>query len=80
MATPKAYQFDKTFMATLEKEVPNLEFKTTTDPTQAVQKATQAPTLRQRAAALDKRRSKPYWNTPLELSARSFELASWTKR
>lgn len=39
----------------------------------AVRNATQAATLRRRAMELDKRRSKPYWNTPLELSARSFE-------
>lgn len=38
-----------------------------------VQAATQALTLRRRAAELDKRRSKPYWNTPEELSARAFE-------
>ena len=38
-----------------------------------VRSATQAPTLRRRAAVLDKRRSKPYWNTPIELSARAFE-------
>lgn len=39
----------------------------------AVRNATQVPTLRKRAAELDKRRTKPYWNTPLELSARAFE-------
>lgn len=39
----------------------------------AVKAATQAPTLRRRAALLDKRKSKPYWNTPIELSARAFE-------
>lgn len=39
----------------------------------AVKAATQAPTLRRRAALLDKRKSKPYWNTPVELSARAFE-------
>lgn len=39
----------------------------------AVKVATQAPTLRRRAALLDKRKSKPYWNTPVELSARAFE-------
>ena len=38
-----------------------------------VRNATQVPTLRKRAAELDKRRTKPYWNTPLELSARAFE-------
>lgn len=38
-----------------------------------VRSATQAPTLRRRAAVLDKRRGKPYWNTPIELSARAFE-------
>lgn len=38
-----------------------------------VRSATQALPLRRRAAALDKRRSKPYWNTPIELSARAFE-------
>jgi hypothetical protein len=40
----------------------------------AVKAATQAKTLRQRAAELDKRKSKPYWDTPIELSARSFEM------
>lgn len=40
----------------------------------AVKKATQVKTLRQRAAELDKRKSKPYWDTPIELSARSFEM------
>jgi hypothetical protein len=39
----------------------------------SVKTATQMPTLRRRAAELDKRKSKPYWNTPLELSARAFE-------
>lgn len=39
----------------------------------SVRIATQAPTLRRRAAELDKRRSKPYWNTTEELSARAFE-------
>jgi hypothetical protein len=39
----------------------------------SVKAATTAPTLRRRSAELDKRRSKPYWNTPLELSARAFE-------
>lgn len=38
-----------------------------------VRSATQALPLRRRAAELDKRRSKPYWNTPIELSARAFE-------
>ena len=38
-----------------------------------VKTATQLPTLRKRAAELDKRKSKPYWNTPIELSARAFE-------
>jgi Large polyvalent protein associated domain 38/Large polyvalent protein-associated domain 5/ADP-Ribosyltransferase in polyvalent proteins/Large polyvalent protein-associated domain 1 len=38
-----------------------------------VQMATQAASLRKRSQELDKRRSKPYWNTTLELSARSFE-------
>lgn len=38
-----------------------------------VKTATRMPTLRRRAAELDKRRSKPYWNTELELSARAFE-------
>lgn len=39
----------------------------------AVQQATQQATLRERSAELDKRRSKPYWDTPVELSARAFE-------
>lgn len=39
----------------------------------AVQTATHSPILRRRAAELDKRRGKPYWNTPHELSARAFE-------
>ncbi len=39
----------------------------------AVEQATQQATLRERSAELDKRRSKPYWDTPLELSARAFE-------
>ena len=39
----------------------------------SVRTATQTPALRQRAAELDKRKGKPYWNTPLELSARAFE-------
>ncbi|APW38430.1 hypothetical protein RD110_15515 [Rhodoferax koreense] len=39
----------------------------------AVSAATQAKGLRDRSRELDKRRGKPYWDTPLELSARSFE-------
>jgi hypothetical protein len=39
----------------------------------AVRQATQLKSLRERSRELDKRKSKPYWNTPLELSARSFE-------
>lgn len=39
----------------------------------AVKTATQVKSLRLRAAELDKRKSKPYWDTPIELSARSFE-------
>jgi hypothetical protein len=39
----------------------------------SVQLATQAASLRRRSAELDKRKSKAYWNTPVELSARSFE-------
>ena len=38
-----------------------------------VRDATQVKSLRERSRELDKRKSKPYWNTPLELSARSFE-------
>ncbi|MBT9494948.1 MAG: PLxRFG domain-containing protein, partial [Paucibacter sp.] len=38
-----------------------------------VRRATQIGALRKRSAELDKRRSKPYWDTPIELSARSFE-------
>lgn len=38
-----------------------------------VRTATQAPSLVRRALELDKRRSKPYWSTPIELSARAFE-------
>lgn len=38
-----------------------------------VKKETQQPSLRRRAFELDKRKSKPYWDTPIELSARSFE-------
>lgn len=40
---------------------------------QQVRQATQVKSLRERARELDRRRSKPYWNTPLELSARAFE-------
>lgn len=39
----------------------------------AVMRASQVGALRKRSAELDKRRSKPYWDTDLELSARSFE-------
>ncbi len=40
MATPKGYQFDKEFMALLDREVPELEMHVTTDPVEAVRGAT----------------------------------------
>lgn len=39
----------------------------------AVKAATSVASLRARSMELDKRRSKPYWNTPAERSARAFE-------
>lgn len=39
----------------------------------AVRSATGLASMQQRFTELDKRRSKPYWNTPAERSARSFE-------
>lgn len=40
---------------------------------EAVKRATSGMAYQQRARELDKRRSKPYWNTPEERSARAFE-------
>jgi len=40
MATPKGYQFDKEFLALLDREVPELEMSVTTDPVEAVRGAT----------------------------------------
>ena len=40
MATPKGYQFDKEFTALLDREVPELEMRVTTDPVEAVRGAT----------------------------------------
>jgi ornithine carbamoyltransferase len=40
MATPAAYQFNGRFTAHLEREVPELEMQVTTDPVEAVKKAT----------------------------------------
>lgn len=39
----------------------------------AIKRAIQATGLRARSQELDKRRSAPYWATPLEMSARTFE-------
>jgi len=39
MATPAAYRFDATFLATLAREVPDLEFSVTADPLEAVRDA-----------------------------------------
>jgi ornithine carbamoyltransferase len=40
IASPKAYQFDKAFLASLEKDVPELDMTMTTDPHAAVKNAT----------------------------------------
>jgi ornithine carbamoyltransferase len=40
MATPQGYQFDKKFQSHLEREVPELEMRVTTDPVEAVREAT----------------------------------------
>jgi ornithine carbamoyltransferase len=40
MATPKGYQFDAAFLATLKRDMPELELKVTTDPAEAVRGAT----------------------------------------
>jgi ornithine carbamoyltransferase len=40
MATPKAYQFDDEFRSLLDREVPELELRVTTDPVEAVREAT----------------------------------------
>lgn len=40
MATPKGYQFDEAFLATLKRDVPDLELQVTTDPAEAVRGAT----------------------------------------
>ena len=39
----------------------------------AIKRAVQAGALKMRSEELDKRRSKPYWATPIEMAARSFE-------
>jgi ornithine carbamoyltransferase len=39
MATPAAYRFDATFLATLAREAPDLEFSVTADPLEAVRDA-----------------------------------------
>lgn len=39
MATPKPYQFDEQFKATLAREVPNLDLQVTSDPVEAVRDA-----------------------------------------
>jgi ornithine carbamoyltransferase len=40
LAAPQGYQFDKAFLAHLEREVPHLQFTATTDPVEAVRDAT----------------------------------------
>lgn len=44
-----------------------------TDQFKAVMKAIHATNLKIRSSELDKRRTKEYWSTPIEMSARSFE-------
>ncbi len=40
MATPKAYQFDESYLASFRSEVPDLQISVTTDPAEAVHEAT----------------------------------------